>query len=167
MAAKGNGPFGTLLSTVFTAVVAPVAVSLIIQHVNLGEAGTIRKEPARTPTPPPAIAKDSSPAGDERSQVVSHGIGWTPEEALQDALRNALRTTITNVVDPSIWARHGDQLFAAILRDNARLIVSHKDLSITAESRQGNHYYSRTISVVIASRLLTDRVTTAAANLKQ
>jgi hypothetical protein len=167
MAAKGNGPFGTLLSTVFTAVVAPVAVSLIIQHVNLGEARTIRKEEARTPTPPPATAKGSSPSADERTHLVAQGIGWTPEEALQDALRNALRTTVTNVVDPTIWARHGDHLFAAILRDNAGLIIGHKDLSITAQSQQGKHYYSRTVSVVIARQLLAERVTTAAANLKE
>src|SRR5438270_8046271 len=97
MAAKGHGPFGTLLSAVFTAVVAPITVSLIIQHVNLGEARTVRQEPPR----PAATGKDSAASLDERSQVIAQGIGWTPEEALQDALRNALRTMVTNMLDPN------------------------------------------------------------------
>src|SRR5690242_5696575 len=133
MAAKQSGPFGTLLSIVFTAVVAPVTVSLIIQNVNLGEARTILHEPARPSAPPSATGKDTPAPLDERSQVIAQGIGWTPEEALQDALRNALRTTVTGMVDPNIWARHGEKLFAAILSDNAGLIVNHKDLRIMAE----------------------------------
>src|SRR5438128_1206770 len=138
MAAKGNGPFGTLLSIVFTAVVAPVTVSLIIQNVNLGEGRTLLQEPKRT-------ANDNPPSLDARSQIIVQGIGWTPEEALQDALRNALRTTLTNLVDPTVWARQGQALCKAILRDDAGLIVSHKDLRITAECQQGKQFYSRTI----------------------
>src|SRR5947209_20249318 len=96
MAAKQSGPFGTFLSIVFTAVVAPVTVSLIIQNVNLGEARTTLQQPARRVPPPEKSAKDSPASLDERSQVIAQAVGWTPEEALQEALRNALRTSVTS-----------------------------------------------------------------------
>ncbi len=163
MATKGFGPFGTFFSGIFTAVVAPVTVSLVIQHVNLGEAKSIRQETTQPATPLAVVLPERPVSPPEQSPVIAQGIGWTPEEALQDALRNALRTTVTGMVDANVWARHGQDLFTAILRDSAGLIVSHRDLRFSSDWQQGRQVYSRTVNVVVARQLLCDRLATATA----
>src|SRR5262245_4224273 len=93
MAAKQGGKFA---SVIFTTIVAPITVSLAVKNLNPdGEPRQERSEPLRVSPTSPAVP----------DRVLAEGVGLTPEEALQHALRTALRNTLESMLAPDQHAR--------------------------------------------------------------
>jgi hypothetical protein len=157
MAAKGASCLGAVLSTVFTTLIAPIVVSIVTAEVKPGEGKA--PAPGGAAEGRPRVARDAT-AGS--AQVIAQGAGWSPEEATQDALRNALRSAAAGRFDADTWARQGPALFSALLRDTRGLVVCYQGLRSGSAVQQGRQYYYTTLAVDVAQRPLAERLRAAA-----
>lgn len=166
MATKLTGWCGKFLAVIFTSIVAPVLVNLAVRDTSdkatkptRDEQAALRQleapqstypsDPSHTLSPngrplPPcqdALATASRPTRTVR--IIVHGVGRTPEAALQDALHVALRQTLASLVDAETWTRNGSALCAGLLRDSSGLLLGWQDLGIRKEwGRKGLCYHS-------------------------
>jgi hypothetical protein len=102
-----------------------------------------------------------APARPEVTQVIVHGVGHTPEEALHDALRTALRQALAAQVDAATWARSGQALFESVLRHSSGLILSCKELGASKEWRLLGALHHKDVAVEMNRRALVDRLRAA------
>jgi hypothetical protein len=159
MAAKGASCLGAIISTVFTTLIAPIVVSLVTAEGKPNEG----KAPAQAQARAGAGGARAVPSPSaEIMQVIAQGVGWSPEEAVQDALRNALRSAAAAHFDADTWARQGAALFGALLRETRGLIARYQDLRSGRGLHQGREYYHTTLAVDVARRPLADRLRGAA-----
>jgi hypothetical protein len=118
---------------------------------------TTEESKAATPTNP---ATQTPPS---EVRILAQGAGWTPEEARQQALRTAIRTTLSTMVAPETWAGEGERLTQAILSDSAGLVLSAQDLKASEGCQMGRKVYFRTLAVSLARPALAERLTRVAA----
>src|SRR5207248_426572 len=107
-------------------------------------------------------ARAVPPPSTELLQVIVQGVGWSPEEAVQDALTNALRSAAAAHFDADTWARQGPALFAVLLRDSRGLIARYQALRSGRGWHQGREYCHTTLAVDMARRPLAERLRGAA-----
>ena len=102
MPAKVVGCLMKVAAVVFTSIAAPILVDIVVKSVK------VEANPSAAPRPEPSpnftipavkIASKTSfaspgPEAADIIQVIAHGTGKTPAEALQDALRTALRQAL-------------------------------------------------------------------------
>jgi hypothetical protein len=173
MAAKLGGYLSKFLAVVFTSILAPVFVDLVVHDIH-GESNKPDAVPpsvkAETPRPPaevnPTITvsrKEAPPSpspspGVEVVHIIAEGMGRTPREALQNAFRTALLQALADRGDASTWTKGNSDLVDAILRDGNGLIVSWKELGTKKEWRLKGPLYHREVAVTVDGRRLADRL---------
>lgn len=183
MAAKVGGYLGKFLAIVFTSIVAPVMVDLVVRDIhrepNKPNTAQVSSQedmsrpleeltPAIAPNwqqsqtfscPLPAETETPSPSPSaEVVRVITQGVGRTPGEALQNAFRNALLQAITDRVDTSARARKNPEFFETLLRDSSSLIVGWQELGIKKEWRLKGTLYRQKVAVTVDCHLLADRL---------
>ncbi len=159
--ARIAGGFAKIAAVVFTSVVAPVLVDVAIREEKAaleakGHTPAQREEPIR----PQPIAMAPPPV--EVTEVIAHGCGATPEEALQDALRTALCRAIVAQVDADTWARRGPALFEGVARHGGEVIRSWKDLGAAKQWRLRGPLHHRDVAVEVNHQALVAHLRTAA-----
>ena len=137
MAAKRAGLLSRFVTTVSTTVLAPIVVGLVIHRANNLEGRTEAREPAG---------------------VVVQGVGWSPEEALQDAVRIALRSSVSSMVDDATWDRHGHELVERLLQEGTGHLLDCQDLRCSGDWNNGREFYRRTVTVTVARGPLAQRL---------
>src|SRR5947209_2452579 len=113
MSAKVSGLFGKVVAAVFTTIVGPVAV-----HVLVNDLDSEGAKPARAH----AAAQTALPDG-ERSLVIVEGVGLTPEDALRDGVRKALGTVLVSLTDENARRKQDRAAVEAVLRDGTDFVL--------------------------------------------
>ncbi|HWG42818.1 MAG TPA: hypothetical protein VN688_08545 [Gemmataceae bacterium] len=185
MAAKVGGFMAKVVAVVFTSIVAPVLVNVAVQDIH-GEddkldssvqSSSFQDETPRSYVPAiPAIPSStigwqapqlltpttpttpSTPRSIEITSVIAHGVGRTPEEALQAAFRAALRRAIITQVDADAWTRQGAVLFESVWRDRSGLILSWKELKTKKEWHLRGSLHHEAVAVQFNYRALGERL---------
>lgn len=157
MTAKLGGYLSKFFAVVFTTILAPVLVDLVVRDIH----GAGHKPDAA----PPSISQKEPPPPPSPSAEVVHiivqGMGRTRAEALQNAFRTALLQAIADRNDASARADRNSDRVDAILRDGSGLIVSWKELGTKKEWRLKGSLYHREIAVTVDGRRLTERLRAA------
>lgn len=152
-----------LVATVFTTLVAPILVSLVVrdltredtQNHQAGQEHSQQNAPQR-PYGPEARAAAPSPAAEkpEIVQAVGHGTGRTPEEALQDALRTALRAVADTCFAPRLASQQQAALVEVVLRGPQSPVLRWQDRGGSSSWKWGGRVYEREVAVAVDSRAL-------------
>ena len=159
MAATPSSSLGQTTATIFTAVVAPVLVSVILHCINVAGSGPVHADGSDKTGSAPTLA-------DERDILVSHGYGLTPTAARHDALRNALLTAINPAVTPDTPLPDRQAVCEAILREPAKVIVRCEGLGCRNESSFGKAQFRDEISVEVARCPLVEQLRKASLPLR-
>jgi hypothetical protein len=173
MASKLGGYLSKVLAVVFTSILAPVFVDLVVRDIH-GEGNKPDAAPpsvqAEAPRPAAevhptvtvsrkeALPSPSPAPGVEVVHVIAEGMGRTPGEALQNAFRTALLQAIADQTDAGRRADGNSDLVDAILRDGGGLIVSWKELGTKKEWRLKGSLYHRQVAVTVDARRLAERL---------
>jgi hypothetical protein len=155
MAAKRSSCRGTILTTLFSTVIAPILVGIVTAELRMNAE---KSAAAETPTVAAQMVRADAGRASERTQIVAEGVGWSPDEAVQDALRKALRDAAAAQVEPAAWARNGTALFEALLRSSHGLILRYRVLHSGKAWDGGREYYYTTLAVDVARRELGERL---------
>ena len=133
MAAKKAGCLGTLFSTLFTSLLAPVVVNVV-------SAVVMTEDNRGTPT---------KVAPKEQTRLTVVGEGRTSEEASEDALRGALRGAIDRLPDADRHGREGEVLLEAALRRRAAVVAGCEETSGWRGWRDGREVCCKTMAVTV------------------
>ncbi len=168
-----------VLAVVFTTIVAPVAVNVIVHDLNGEEnapahaGATIHKteeapggstrltSPGQSPTVKGSNAVTVQPEPQIRAVVQS--TGRTPDEALQQCLRIALYKAIVAEFGADAWARGGPAIFEDAWRNTGGIIRSWKTLAATKEMRPDGTLYRVEVAIEVDRPALTTRLRAALA----
>jgi len=185
MVTKVVGCAVKVIAVVFTTVMAPVLVSLTVRDLQREDARPcpeVRKplpkkeaprlasdsRPAQPPSPQvvqahrpqcqPGAKPASSPQPLETIQIIVQGVGRTPGEASQDALRTAVGQALAAQVDAETWARSGRAILDVVLRNCGGIILSWKELKATKEWKLTGPWHHREVAVTLDRRALVGRL---------
>jgi hypothetical protein len=163
---------------IFTSVVAPVAVQLIVRDLNGDESAKAPLEqPASQKTnlagggdcvvataTPPASPAPSPPPRKEPHHVIIHpdalikvvvqGTGSTHDDALQQALRMALYKASVAEVGADCWCRRGHAIFEEAWHNTGGIIRTWKTLAVTTVWQSGGWVYLATAAVEVDRQAL-------------
>jgi hypothetical protein len=137
-----------IVGAVFSAVIAPVLVILITRQFN-GSAGSL---PDRHPDEHGVGQgeKAAHPPGPARPETVTaDGYGRTPEEALQDALRHAVRTSLETLVDAETLNRNSRVLDEKVVSQSASLVRRYEQIAADRQRHNGREVYHARITATI------------------
>jgi hypothetical protein len=128
MAAKRSGFLGLMVYAVFTSLLGPLLVHLLTDR-HSGREIPVPKlvAPAEWNHPKP------HPAFDPEERIIAQGVGRTAEEAWDDALCSALRSSISALVDQRTWSEDGNSINAAMLGDARGLVSRCQELSCVCD----------------------------------
>jgi len=160
--ARSVGVLAKVVAVVFTSVVAPVVVNVATRDLTgneppaAHEVRTSLPRDERTPPAPPVPAPPPAPA--EVTEVIAHGAGGTPDEAVQDALRTALARAVAAHVDAETWARYGSALVERVAPHAGELIRSWKELTASRQWRWRGPLYHCEVAVALHRQALADRL---------
>jgi hypothetical protein len=157
--------FAKVSAVIFSGVVAPIVVDVTLRDIR-GEAAAAGKERAPshrtvspggrdTPVPPPAPAAQKML---EVTEVIAQGVGATPTEALQDALRTALHQALAARVDALTWARTGSALYEQVARHGGEVIHGWKELETSKQWRLRGTLHHCAVAVEINRHALAERL---------
>lgn len=161
MFAKPAQCIAQTLTLVFTSVIAPVVVSVVVHNLtgddatNVPNAHGASQKTDLPPTaglaitamspgqslPPNNVPSHSTMQPEAHLQVIVQGTGRTPDQALQHALRTALHTVIVGEFGTDCWNRYGQGIFDAAWRNTGRIIRTWKNLAMTMSREQGVPLY--------------------------
>lgn len=167
MADKSNGWCGKLIAALFTSIVAPVLVSLVVRNTPEAVSSPIRNErtvsgPLQTSSPVyPAVSSfvlSSTAQPMQIVRVIARGAGLTPDAALQDAVHTALRQALASLVDAETWTRNDSILCADVLHDRAGILVGWKDLGARKVWGPRGLSYQKEAAVEVNLTALADRL---------
>ena len=182
MPAKVAGLLRKLIAVVFTTIVAPVLVTVIAGNWNDGAPQADRGAQQATgqaqlrpsvilPAPLLAPSKSSAvlyqlhsrpaPQLPEIAQVIVHGTGLTPQDALQNAFRTAIQEALAGQLDQDAWARNGPYLVERIFRQREGIILNWKESNTRKEWRLLGTLHHTDVTVGINLSLLMARVRVA------
>lgn len=135
MARKLSAGIGSLFGAAFTGVAAPVLVTLLTQLVKID-----------THSAPPS-------RGDA---VAVEGIGKTPDEAVRNGLRDAVRAVAGSIqTEPRDEAR-----FRTVLRDSGDVVLSWEEKGGRMEAWPHGLIHRRNLEVVVDRATLAERLKT-------
>jgi hypothetical protein len=183
MVVKRIQAVGQAIVVVFSSLVAPVAVQMIVRDLNGEETTPARHEqpsspkvealPARVvspglmpvpattqlpspvaPTPPPPPALPL----ESLIQSVAQGTGRSPEEALQQAFRIALSRGLASQFDTGTWQRNGQAILDGALRNTSGIVRSWRALSASKEWKLVGSVFHAEVAMEIDRRVLLDRL---------
>src|SRR5262245_703731 len=126
MARRRSARLGSILSVMFTSLVAPVLVHFLLDPPRLRERP---REPAERVTVWSARFPPASP-GTEVC-LIAAGEGPTAQAAREDAVNNALGAEGASLVDAPTWQRQSKSICAALAADAKTLVVRSQDLECT------------------------------------
>jgi hypothetical protein len=139
MTAKNARVFRGTISTLFTTLVAPITVGLVI-HTT---------QPAEKPTDDPVPAAGRPHAGGQ-------DIGWTRAGLRRDVGGNGPRTIAARDVDAWLWDRDGPALADAALR-GPRVVLGQTGLGRLQDWPGGEPFYQETVTVTVVRKALAER----------
>ena len=107
----------------------------------------------------PASPPEVGTATDDKNTrtVIVEGVGTTPEDALKDAFRTAVRQVVGEVVDAETLAKNDELVKDQVLTYSDAFVPKHKKI---AEKRDGG-LYCITIQATVERRSLIQKLTTA------
>lgn len=140
---------GKVMATLFTALFAPILVSIVIQ-----EMGVVRGSAPGAPNGhrPPTVS-----AG-PRDIVISHGLGINPARARHEALSAALHTVRVSETGLPIVPGYDQAAVESILRDPRGVILRCEDLACSRQIEGGREWYRQEISVEVDRTALAERM---------
>ena len=156
---RNGGTLAKASASVFTAVFAPVLVSVILQGLDAAKAAVSRFSIAG--------ATSLSGAADSRDIVVSQGQGRTRAAARQDALRAALLRVIVPLLDRSAPDAASQAVCEDILRNPCSVIIRCEDVDCKHEGIEETSCYRQDVLVELAHRPLLDRLRAACLQTKE
>jgi hypothetical protein len=177
MLAKSGQNLVRALALVFTTVVAPIAVNVVVHDLNGEESAPARTEPAspqkqespvsheRPSIVPPAFAPSGQSASSKQPTAVTiqpdalihevvQSTGHTPDEALQQALRIGLYKAIVAEFGADSWTRKGSAVFEDAWRNKGGIVRSWKTLAVTKEWKDGEERYHADVTIDLDRRAL-------------
>lgn len=152
-----------LVSTVFTTLVAPILVSLAVRDLTREDAqnpqaGQKHSQQNATQRPHSSVGRAAAPPPVAEKpatvQAVGHGTGRTPDEALQDALRNAVHSVAAAHFEPGLTSQQQAALVEVVLRDLQRPILHWQDRGGSSSWKWGGRVYQREVAVTLDARAL-------------
>jgi hypothetical protein len=181
MVVKRIQAVGQAFVVVFSSLVAPVAVQLIIRDLNGEETTPVRHEqpvlPRVEPLPARVVTPGLTPAGpmaqlpapvalapplqfpiESFIQSVAQGTGRSPDEALQHAFRVALTRGLASQFDAGTWQRDGQVILDDALRNTSGIVRSWRELSASKEWKLVGSVYHVEVAMEIDRRALADRL---------
>jgi hypothetical protein len=165
MAAKGSGPLTKAVAAILTGVVVPVLVDLAQKNIIDPDARAERGRGEHAPSPGGEAARPAwrpvptkAPRPAEVTHVIARGVGSTPEEAIQDALRAALRQAVAAQADGGTWARGSLALWEDAGRDGGGLVLGWRELRATKEWRLRGALYHTEVEVEVDRNALAERL---------
>lgn len=107
----------------------------------------------------PAKTETAEAAPDDKNTrtILVEGVGTTPEEALKDAFRNAVRQVVGEVVDAETLVKNDELVKDQVLTYSDAFVPKHKKVS---EKREGG-LFRTTIQATVERRSLIQKLTTA------
>lgn len=148
MTNKKTAWWGKSAAVLFTSVVAPVFVNLVVRSTP---------EAVNSPSVP-AVAFSPVARPAQTVRILASGLGRTPDAALQDAVHTALRQALASLVGAETWARYDSTLCASVLHDMDGLLLGWKDLGVRKEWRARGPVYHREAAVEVNLTALADRL---------
>jgi hypothetical protein len=189
MLAKTGQNIVKFLALVFTTLVAPIAVNVVVHDLNGQENAPARTAPslarkeeptmssnrgpaAATTLPPPGQSPPSMkpPAAttihpDALIRVTVQSTGHIPDEALRQALRIALYKAIVAEFGADSWAQNGQAIFEDAWRNTGGIVQSWNTLAVTKEWKQGAALYHVDVTIALDRRALLTRLRAAPATV--
>jgi len=164
MAAKASGLLTKAVAVILTGVVVPVLVDLAQKNIIDPDARAERGRGEHAPSPGGEAARPAwrpvptqAPRPAEVTRVIARGVGSTPEEALQDALRAALRQAVAARADGGGWARGSLAPWEDTGRDGG-LVLGWRELRATKEWRLRGALYHTEVAVDVDRNALAERL---------
>jgi hypothetical protein len=153
------------LALVFTSVVAPVAVAIIVHDLKgddaaknpIEQSAAWKEELPRSSGPVPAPGHISIQPAVLISLKIQ-GTGRTADEALQQALRTALYEVVVTDFGASCWAQRGQAIFEEAWRNPGGIVRTWKTLAVTMASDQGAQQYHATAAIEVDRQTLLARL---------
>ncbi|HTU90696.1 MAG TPA: hypothetical protein VMF69_11525 [Gemmataceae bacterium] len=167
MVNKLNGWCGKLFAVLFTSIVAPVLVNLVVRNTPEAVSSPAHNEQTvsgQVQTSSPAYSAVSSFVLSSTAQpmqiarVIVSGTGLTSEAALQDAVHTALRQALASLVDAEIWSRNNSILCADVLHDLDGILLGWKELGTRKERGPRGLFYHKEAAVEVNLTALADRL---------
>ena len=109
--------------------------------------------PEPIPPPPPANTGDSDPSSARFQIVVAEGLGRKKEDAIQAALKSAVRQAVGVLVTPENLVDHNDKIETAVISESAEFVQKHSKLG---ESRADGFYRVRIKVRIIQSDVVAE-----------
>jgi hypothetical protein len=91
-------------------------------------------------------------------QVISHGVGRSAEEAIQDALQSALVRAVSAQAEAASWAQSNPALCKIVLSDAGDLVLRWRELASSKEWRLKGTLYHRELAVEVDRNALLGRI---------
>ncbi len=154
MANKQSGCVGTIVTAVFTSVVAPVLVHFVCDRVKEPEEVWA---PATKAAPCPVLL----PPKVEPYKVLAEGVGRTPDEALRDAFQAALHKA-AEAVGAETSAREW-QAFCQALPREGKGLARCEYLKCWRACERGQDVYRQQVVVLVEPKPLLERLKAAGA----
>jgi len=182
MFAKPVQHIAQALALVFTTVVAPVVVSVVVHDLNGDNAAKVPIEQTASrkeellPTNDPVISSgatyaqtaQSLPSKRATNHVTIHpaaliplriqGTGRTPDEAFQQALRTALYKVVVAEFGADCWTQRGQAIFEAAWHNAAGIVRTWKTLDVTMARQSSGLLYHATAAIEVDRRSLLARL---------
>jgi hypothetical protein len=172
---RDNSCFAKIAAVVFSGVVAPVLVDVTLREIRSVDA---RARGNRQESAPRAVAPDSvgftarvgpnrtvvvpaaRPATNnvEVTEVIAHGVGPTPNEALRDALRTALHHAVAAHADAAALRDRGPTLYEHVIGNGNELIRNWKEIGGSKQWRLRGTLYQREVAVEVNHEVLMNRL---------
>jgi hypothetical protein len=140
-------------AAVFSAVLAPIGVFVATQQLSKTDSPPA---PAEKPAAPPRPARPPA----DPAQVVAEGTGTTPDAALAEAHRNAVREVATRAVPPADRNR-ADRAIDRVAADGDALVRRSEEIGSVRERVMGRTVYWKKVRATVDHKALTDRLRTA------
>jgi hypothetical protein len=169
MAARKSAWAPNLLAAVFTSLVAPILVSVAVRNLEPEGRGVVSRRVAarqQAPSPSERTANLSErvslypppPVVTVTEQVLGSGAGATPDDALRDALRNAVRQCLAARL-PSLASGDADVMSETVLQEG-KTVLRWEERTATTEWMRAVKVYRREMLVTLDSAALDNRVKT-------
>jgi hypothetical protein len=163
----------------FTSLVAPVLVNMIMMATKRADSALVRcdhlnsakcsapidssgaamnSEAARTQSLANGEGHGTKSQPVEITRIIVRGAGKSPQDALQDALRNGLARAIAAQVGPDAWTKYGQVLLGKVLADSGGLIRSWTEIGTSKELRLRGTLHHIEVAVDVDHHALAARV---------
>ncbi len=173
MAAKSTGYCGKILAAIFSSLVAPLLIQLVLKDIPDEEIkSALGREVAsfgsKAPRQTNLVGSVLTPLA-QRAWLVAPateivfgtacGAGPSPEAALQDALRNALRQVITTRLDAYSRTRFDEVCSDKLWSDFGDIVLRWQEVGAKTEWGLRGLVHHKQVAIEVDGRALAERLT--------